>query len=62
MGDQPKTSGWLNGWLLAAGYDEVETVVQSGDGRDVMTRPVGAMKDNSSLAFPVKDQPELWTR
>ena len=37
-------------------------VAQSGDGRDVMTRPVGGMKVSSSLAFPVKDQPELCTR
>jgi hypothetical protein len=39
-----------------------ETVVQSGDGRDVMTRPVGATKVSSSLAFPFMDQPELCSR
>ena len=39
-----------------------ETVVQSGDGRDVMTRPVGATKVSSSLAFPFMDQPALCSR
>ena len=54
---------WAGGGLiLRENGQPAETVLQSGDGRDVMTRPVGAIKVSSSLAFPLMDQPELCSR
>jgi len=38
------------------------TLVHSGEGRDVMTRPLGAVMVSSSLALPVMVQPSECTR
>lgn len=38
------------------------TLVQSDEGRDVVTRPLGPTKVSSSLAFPDMAQPFLCTK
>ncbi len=37
------------------------TLVHSGEGREVMTRPLGPTKVSSALALPDMDQPFLCT-